>query len=186
MGPQSRGSPKCWNFETPTWESRCRKPTLKSVRMKLTLPKDMNLESSGTSKNLELDCRGQNTLHWGVLHTVGNVLKRKCPKWPRMSHLDIYNISYGRKKGQESNWQFDSWPLKVGNRLGPGMCRWSATCCWKALEESYKFALNLISIGGRGEKLWAPKALGVQTKIVSGLHFGSLGKKCHSDASAVE
>jgi hypothetical protein len=27
------------------------------------------------------------------------------------------------------------------------------------------------------------KILGVQTGIVSGLHFGSPGKKCHSDAS---
>jgi len=29
-----------------------------------------------------------------------------------------------------------------------------------------------------------PKVPGVQTGTVSGLHFGSLGKKCHSDASA--
>jgi hypothetical protein len=29
-----------------------------------------------------------------------------------------------------------------------------------------------------------PKVPGVQTRIVSRLHFGSLGKKCHSDASA--
>jgi hypothetical protein len=31
-----------------------------------------------------------------------------------------------------------------------------------------------------------PKVSGVQTGTVSGLHFGSLGKKCHSDASAAE
>jgi hypothetical protein len=31
-----------------------------------------------------------------------------------------------------------------------------------------------------------PKVPGVQTKIVSGFHFGSPRKKCHSDASAVE
>jgi len=34
-----------------------------------------------------------------------------------MIHLDISNISYGQKKGRESNYQFDSQPLKVGNRL---------------------------------------------------------------------
>jgi hypothetical protein len=28
-------------------------------------------------------------------------LKCKCPKWPRMGHLDICNTSYGRKKGRE-------------------------------------------------------------------------------------
>jgi hypothetical protein len=53
--------------------------------------------------------------------------------------LDICNTSYGKKKGRESNWQFDSRPLKVGNRLDPGVCRWSATYRWKALKESYKF-----------------------------------------------
>jgi hypothetical protein len=31
-----------------------------------------------------------------------------------------------------------------------------------------------------------PKVPGVQTGTVSRLHFGSPGKKCHSDASAVE
>jgi len=31
-----------------------------------------------------------------------------------------------------------------------------------------------------------PKVSGVQTEIISGLHFGNLGKKCHSDASVVE
>ncbi len=31
-----------------------------------------------------------------------------------------------------------------------------------------------------------PKVPGVQTGIVSGLHFGSPGKKCHSDASVAE
>jgi hypothetical protein len=31
-----------------------------------------------------------------------------------MSHLDIFSTSYGKKKGHESNWQFDSRPLKVG------------------------------------------------------------------------
>jgi hypothetical protein len=36
-----------------------------------------------------------------------------------MTHLDIYNTSYGKKKGQESNWQFDYRPQKVGNRPDP-------------------------------------------------------------------
>jgi len=31
-----------------------------------------------------------------------------------------------------------------------------------------------------------PKVLGVQTKTVSGLHFESLGKKSHLDATAAE
>jgi hypothetical protein len=74
-----------------------------SVRMKLT-PKSGNLESSGTPKNSVFEFRGQNTSHWGVLCTIEKVLKCRCPKWPRMSHLDISSTSYGRKKGRESVW----------------------------------------------------------------------------------
>jgi hypothetical protein len=125
-------------------------------------------ESSGTPENSEFDCRGQNTSPWGVLYTVGKVLNCTCPKWPRMSHLDICSTSYGQKKGRESNWQFDSRPLKVGNRPDPGAHRQSATHRWKALKESYKFSLDLIPIGGLSKELWAAKVSGVQTGTVSG------------------
>jgi len=147
-----------------------------SVRSPLTLSKNGTWESSGTPENSERNCRGQKTLHSGVLCTVGKVLKWKCPKWPRMSHLDICSTSYGRKKGRESNWQFDSRPLKVGNQPDPGVCRWNATHCWKALKESYKFSSNLVPIGGWSKKLWMPKVSRVQTGTISGLHFGSREK----------
>jgi hypothetical protein len=143
-------------------------------------------ESSGTPKNSERDCMGQNTSHWCFLYTVGKVMKFRCPKWPRMSHLDICSTSYDWKKGWESNWQFDSRPQKVKNRPDPGGCRWSATHCWKALKESYKFALNLVPIGGQSEKLWTSKVPGVQTGTISGLHFGSPGTKSHLGVGAVE
>jgi hypothetical protein len=143
-------------------------------------------ESSGTPENSELDCRAQNTSHWGVLYTVEKVSKCRCLKWPRMSHLDICSTSYGWKKRRESNCQFDSRPLKVDNWPDPGVCKWSATHRWKALKETYKFFLDLVPIRSWGEKLWMPKVPGVQTEIVSGFHFGSPEKKCHSDASAVE
>jgi len=143
-------------------------------------------ESSGTLKTLEFDFRGQNTLPWGVLYIIGKLSKCRCWKWPRMSHLDIYNTSYGKKKGWESNWQSDSRPLKVGNRPDPGVCRWSATHCWKALKESYKFALDLIPIGGLSKELWNHKVPGVQTRTILGLLLGSLGTKSHSDVGATE
>jgi hypothetical protein len=111
-------------------------------------PKSGNLEPSGTPKNSELDCRGQNTLHWGVPYTIGKVLKFRCPKWPRMSHLDICSPSYGQKKGRESNWQFDSRPLKVRNRPESNVCKSTATWRWKSLKESYKIASDLVSIRG--------------------------------------
>ncbi len=70
-----------------------------------------------------------------------------------MSHLDIYNTSYVQKKGRESNWQLDSRPLKIRNQPDPGVCRQSATHCWKALKESHKFALDLIPIGDLNKEL---------------------------------
>ncbi len=86
-------------------------------------PKVGDLESSGTPECLEFDSRGQNTSHWGVLDVIGKVLKYRCPKWPRIGHLDIYSPSYGQTKGQESNCQFDSRPLKVWNRPLSDICR---------------------------------------------------------------
>ncbi len=143
-------------------------------------------ESSGTPKISEFDCRGQNTLPWDVLHVIGKLLKCRYRKWPCMSHFDICNTSYGKKKGRESNWQFDSRPLKVGNRLDAGVWRWSATHRWKALNESYKLALDLIPIRGMKKELWTHKVLGVQTGIVSGLLLGSPGTKSHLDVCAAE
>jgi hypothetical protein len=42
---------------------------------------------------------------------------------------------------------------KVGNQPDPNVCRWIATHRWKALKESYKFALDFIPIGGLRKKL---------------------------------
>jgi hypothetical protein len=116
-------------------------------------PKSGKLESSGTPENSELDCRGQISLHLSALGVIKKVLKCRCPKWPRMNHLDICSPSYGQKKGRESNWQFDSRPQKVGNRPVPNVHSRSATWRWKALLESYNFGLDLVLIGGWGEEL---------------------------------
>jgi hypothetical protein len=92
--------------------------------------------------------QGQNPMDWKVIYIIEKLLKRKCLKWARMTHLDIWNTSYGQKKGRESNWQFDYWPLKVRNRPDFLMFRWRVTYRWKALDEGYNFALYLISIQG--------------------------------------
>ncbi len=52
-----------------------------------------------------------------------------------MTYLDTLNTSYGQKKGQKSNWQFDSRPLKIGNRLNFLAWRWHVIYFWKALDE---------------------------------------------------
>ncbi len=116
-------------------------------------PKSGKMESSGTPKNSEDDLRGQISLHWCVLYINGNFLKCRCPKWPHMDHLNIYSPSYGQKKGRESNWHFDSRPLKVKNRPLPDVASRSATRRWKALDESYNFGLDLVSIRIWGEEI---------------------------------
>ncbi len=70
-----------------------------------------------------------------------------------MIHLDIFSPSYGQKKDRESNWQFDSRPLKVENRPLPDFFRRSEIGHLKALEESYNFGLDLTPIGGRSQEI---------------------------------
>jgi hypothetical protein len=130
--------------------------------------------------------RGQNPMDWRVLYIIEKLLKRRCLKWACMTHLDNWNTSYGQKKGKESNWQFDSRPLKVRNQPDVLTFRWNATRRWKALNEGYNFALDLISIQGLHAKLWAPKVTGVPTLAISGFPFGSLETKCHLDVGLVE
>jgi hypothetical protein len=104
-------------------------------------------------------------------------------KLPCINHLDIYNPSYGQKKGWESNWQFDSQPLKVGNRPDSDIYKKRATWSWKALKESYKISLDLIPIEGLSKKLWMPKVPKVQLGTVSGILLGNLRKMCHSNVA---
>jgi hypothetical protein len=125
-------------------------------------------------------------MDWVIPYIIEKLLKCRCLKWARMTHLDTSNMSYGQKKGRESNWQFDSRPLKVDNQPDFLACKWSATYCWKAFDQGYDFALDLISIGGLNTKLWGPKVTRVSTLRISGLPFGSFGTKCHLDVGLVE
>jgi hypothetical protein len=127
-----------------------------------TLGKVGDLESFGTPKCLELDSKAQNTSHWSVLGVIGKVLKPRYRKCPRIGNVDICSPSYGQKKGWESNWQFDSQPLKVENQPLSDVALKSATRRWKALDESYNFSLELVSIRARGKELWSFKVPGVQ------------------------
>ncbi len=105
--------------------TNCRNPTLAKCEDEIHTPKVGDLESSGTPESLEFDSKGKNTSPWGVFGVIEKVLKCRCPKWPRIGHLDICSPSYGQKKGWESNWQFDSRPLKVENRPSPDV-RWGS------------------------------------------------------------
>jgi len=141
-------------------------------------------ESSRIPKILEFDCKGHNTLLWGFLYIIGKLSKCRCRKWVRMGHLDICSTSYGKKKGWESNWQFDSRPPEVRNWPNPDACKRSATHRWKALDENYNFALDLVPIGGMSNELYSLKVAKVQTMAISGLLLGSPRTKSHSDVGA--
>jgi hypothetical protein len=81
-----------------------------------------------------------------IFYIIGKLLELRCFKWARVAHLDIRNTSYGQKKGQESNYQFDFRLEKVKNRPDLLVFRRRATYLSKAFDKSYNFALNRISI----------------------------------------
>jgi hypothetical protein len=104
-------------------------------------------------------------MDYSVIYINEKLLKRRYLKWARIAHLDIWNTSYDQKKGRESNSRefanFDSRPLKVGNRPKILGCRERATYRWKGLDEIYNFALDRIAIQGLLAKLWGSKVSGV-------------------------
>jgi hypothetical protein len=130
--------------------------------------------------------RGQNPLPWRVIYIIKKLLKLRCLKWARIAHLDIWNTSYGQKKGQESNWQFDSRPLKVGNRPDFFVLKRCATYCSKAFDKGYNFSSNLIMIGGLHVKLCVVKVARVPIVGISGLPLGSPRTKSHLGVAPVE
>jgi hypothetical protein len=103
-------------FSHTDYHSTCRNPILRKCEDETHTPEMGTWESFGIPETSEFDCRGQNTLHWGVLYIIEKLSKCRCWKCACMNHLDIWNTSYGKMKSQESKWQFDSRPLKVRNR----------------------------------------------------------------------
>jgi hypothetical protein len=136
----------------------------------LTFPRELppcELESWWAPECSESDRKSQKSMNWRVFNIIGKLLKCRCLKWARMTHLNIWNTSYGQKKGWKSNWQFDSRPLRVGNQPDFYACRWHEIYLWKTFKEGYNFASDFISIGGLYAKLWGPKVTRVPTLKVA-------------------
>jgi hypothetical protein len=144
------------------------------------------MESRWTPETLEGDSKGQNSMARDVLYVIEKLLKCRCLKWARVAHLDIWNTSYGQKKGRESNCQFDSRPQKVMNQPDLLSYKGRAIYRWKALDKSYNFALDHIAIRGLLAKLWGSKVAGVPFGAISGLPLRSPGKNSHLDVASVE
>ncbi len=146
----------------------------------LTLPRQLPLwemESRWTLKISENNLTGQNSMACVVLYIIGKILELRCLKWARITHLDIWNTSYGQKKDRESNCQFDSRLEKVENRPDLLGCRQRATYRWKSLNESYNFVLDHNSIRGLLAKLWGSKVTGVPIGAILGPPLGSPGRE---------
>jgi hypothetical protein len=165
---------------TPLWPSVGVKPNTSKVG---------DLEPSGTPECLEFDRKAQNYSHWGVLGVIGKVLKRRYRNWPHIGHLDICSPSYGQKKGRESNWQFDSWPLKVRNRPLPNIWFESAIHRWKISTR----ATSLVQTSSRSDfavrSYELPKSQDSNRDsfgTISRLQLGSPGKKSHLDVVSAE
>jgi hypothetical protein len=147
------------------------------------------LKSSGTPECLEFDSKAQNTSHWGVLGVIGKVLKRRYRKWPRIGHLNICSPSYGQKKGRESNWQFDSRPLKVGNRPLSDLRIESAIRLGKILTRATSLVETSLRSGFAVGSYELPKSWDSTRDnlgTISGLQLGSPGKKWHSGVGAAK
>jgi hypothetical protein len=164
-------------------------PLWPSVGVKPNTPKVGDLESFGTPECLVFDSKAKNTLHLGVFGVVGKVLNSRYRKWPRIGHLDICRPSYGQKKGRESNWQFDSRPLKVRNRPLPDLWIESATRRWKDLDEGYNFDSDLVRSDSTVESYELPKSRDSNRDnfgTISGLQLGSPEKNSHLDVGSAE
>jgi hypothetical protein len=122
---------------------------------------------------------------WNVLYIIGKLLERRCLKWARIAHLDILNTSYGQKKGQESNCQFDSRPEKVENRPDLLVCRQCATYRWLSTR-----ATTLLQTAPRFEfcsqSYGAPKSQESQLARFRNSHAGVPRKKNHLDVGPME
>jgi hypothetical protein len=192
-GSQGKGIARVWAKRKPgshiTYSRECEK-VLESVReWTLTLPRQLPLwemESRWTPETSESDCRGQNSMAHDVFYINGKPLELRCLKWACIAHSSIWNTSYGQKKGQESNCQFDSRPQKARNRPDLLSCRRRATYRWKALDKSYNFALDRITIRGFLAKLWGSKVTEVPFGAISGFPLGSPRKNNHLDVAPVE
>jgi hypothetical protein len=61
-------------------KSKCHNPTLRECEDETHTPKIGTWESFGIPEISKFHCKGQNTLHWGVLYIIGKLAKCRCQK----------------------------------------------------------------------------------------------------------
>jgi hypothetical protein len=130
-----------------------------------------------TLECLQSNCRGQNPLNWGVPYIIEKLLECKCLKWVAWPIWILKTQVMAKRRGRESNWEFDSRPLKVENCPDFLACRWRATYRWNFFDKGSNFVSDLILIEGLYTKSWASKVAGILILGISWLQLGSLGTK---------
>jgi hypothetical protein len=142
--------------------------------------------SFGTLESLEFDCKGQQTSHWGVIYIIRKLLKCRCPKWVRMTHLDIWNTSYGQKK--RSGIKLTIWlPITESRESTQFPC---VQVAWDMSLESSRRGLQLW-FRPHPNRRFAPevmvrKVVGLPGLMILELSFGSPGTKNQLDATPAE
>jgi hypothetical protein len=150
----------------------CRNPTLAKCGGEAQHLEKLGIWSPLGLPNVQSStARGKTPRIRVFLVSLEKVLKHRYRKCPRIGNSDICSPSYGQKKGRESNWQFDSRPLKVGNRCLPNIRSKRATWRWKDLDEGYNFGLDLVAIQVCSRELWRFKV----PRVPSGQFRDSIG-----------
>jgi hypothetical protein len=147
------------------------------------------MECRWTPETSESDLKGQNSMACGVFYIIEKLLELRCLKWARITHLEIWNTSYGQKKGRESNCQFDPiWLLTRKSRESTRFT-WLQTTCHIPLESSWRelqlcFRLHFDPKSAR--KVMGLQSPGNHNCRDFGSPAGVSGEKSHLDVGPVE
>jgi len=146
------------------------------------------MESRWTFEISEIDLRDQNSIACDVLYIIRKLLERRCLKWAHIAHLDIWNTSYGQKKGRPV------WPPTRKSRESTRFT-WLQTTCHIPLESSWwelqlffwshfdqRSSCKVMRLQSRGSPCWWDSPLA----RFRDSHAGVLGEKNHLDVGPVE
>ncbi len=130
-----------------------------------------------TLKFSESDCRGQNPSVWRVLYIIGKLLKRKCLKWARMTHVDIWNI----RPKERSRVKLVVWLSTTKSQESTQF-----PCVKMAWDISLKSSQRGLQLCFRPHcnQRFAHKIMGLQNR--KSPNFGSPWTKCHLDVGVAE
>jgi hypothetical protein len=116
--------------------------------------------------------------HWKTLKTYMSEMR---------SHCSFGHLKHKLWPKERSGVKLSIWlsTTKVRTQLDLLSCRGRATYRWKALDESYNFALDDIAIRSLLAKLWVPKSWESHLAQFRDSHSGVLGEKSHLDVGSV-